>query len=332
MATDPVRVCIVGLGWTGMNHARGYATIPDLARIAAVVVRSDEGRERARQLGIARVYDDWRAALDDPAVDAMDFCTPNALHAEQSIAALEAGKHVLCETPACQTHEECRAIRWAIARHPRQVAMTGHIARHWPTFADAHRRVAAGELGEVFHVGAAYAHKADPGEYPSALTWSRDPAHRARLGVGHHALDLMRYFAGDVFEVSGDQTPRAGAAVLRFASGALGHVFASSAVVRPYILQVEIHGTEGTIVTFWEEQELRGVLHRSSRWEPERLLPTPLHGRGSPEWGYEMANFARSIRGEAEPVCPMLDGVAMVETGLAIQLAIDTGTRVRVVP
>jgi myo-inositol 2-dehydrogenase/D-chiro-inositol 1-dehydrogenase len=331
MAAEPVRVCIVGLGWTGMNHARGYATHPDLATITAVVVRSPEGRARARELGVTRIYDDWRVALADADLDAMDFCTPTFLHAEQSVAALDAGKHVMCETPACQTLDECRAIRWSIVEHPHHIAVTGHIARHWPTFAEAKRRVTAGDIGTVFHVSAAYAHKADPNEYASSLTWSRNLAQRARLGVGHHGLDLMRYFAGDVFEVGGDQTPLAGAAVLRFTNGALGHVFASGAVVRPYILQVEIHGSEGSIVTYWEEQELRGVLHRSSAWQPERLTPTPLHGRGSPEWGYEMANFARSIRGLESPVCPMLDGVAMVETGIAIQHAIDIGTRVRVI-
>ncbi len=328
--TERVRVCIVGLGWTGSNHMAGYGAIPDRAEVVGAVVRSEAGKAKARSLGIPHLYDDWRAALDDPAVDAIDFCTPSFLHAEQSVAALEAGKHVLCETPACQSLEEARRIRWAITEHPRQIAQTGHIARCWPTFVHAKRLVDDGTLGGIFYVTSNYAHQSDPGEYPSALTWARDISHRARLGVGHHSLDLVRWYAGDVFEVQGNQTPKAGLAILHFHNGALGKLFSSSAVVRPYILSLSVYGDKGTVVCWWEENELRGHLHTSTHWEPQPLDRTLMHGRGSPEWQYEMTNFVDSIRGVAQPRCPMKDGVAMVETGISIQLAIDTGARVRV--
>jgi myo-inositol 2-dehydrogenase/D-chiro-inositol 1-dehydrogenase len=328
---EPVRVCLVGLGWTGANHFAGYAAIPDKARVVAAVVRSEQGQARARELGIPRVYADWRTALADPDVEAVDFCTPSFLHAEQSVAALEAGKHVFCETPACQSGPECRRLRWALREHPSRVAVTGHVARHWPTFGHARRLVDEGAIGEVFFVSSDYAHKPDPDEYPSARTWARDLTRQARLGVGHHALDLLRWFAGDVFEVTGDQTERAGVAVLRFVSGALGRVFASSAVVRPYVLSLSVYGDRGTILCSWTEGELRGQLHRSAAWAPVELERTPMHGRGSPEWIYEMTNFADAVRGRAAPRCPMAEGVAMVETGLAIQQALDSGVRTRVV-
>jgi myo-inositol 2-dehydrogenase / D-chiro-inositol 1-dehydrogenase len=328
---DAVRVCLVGLGWTGSNHFAGYAAIPDRARVVAAVVRSEQGRARAGELGIPRIYADWRAALDDPDVDAVDFCTPGFLHAEQSVAALEAGKHVFCEAPACQSGEECRRLRWALQEHPRQVAVTGHVARHWPTFAHARRLVAEGAIGEVFYVESDYAHQPDPQEYPSATTWARDLTRRARLGVGHHALDLVRWFAGDVFEVTGDQTEKAGVAVLRFTGGALGRVFASGAVVRPYVLSLAVYGDRGTILCWWAANELRGHLHRSTAWEPVELDRTPPHGRGSPEWIYEMTDFVDAVRLGTAPRCPMLEGVAMIETGLAIQQALDTGVRTRVV-
>jgi predicted dehydrogenase len=328
--TDRVRVCLVGLGWTGSNHYAGYRAIADRAEVVAVVARSPEGKAKAQRWGVNTCYDDWRAALDAPDIDALDFCTPSFLHAEQAIAALEAGKHVLCETPACQSLEEARRIRWAIAEHPGQVAQTGHIARCWPTFVEAHRLVTEGALGKIFYVSSNYAHKTDPEEYPSARTWGRNLTYRARLGVGHHALDLVRWYAGDVYEVQGDQTPLAGLALLHFQNGALGKLFSSSAVVRPYILSLSVYGDQGTIVCWWEEDELRGHLHTSSRWEPSPLPRTPMHGRGSPEWQYEMANFVGSIQGTDTPRCPMTEGVRMVETGVSIQLAIDTGTRVRV--
>jgi myo-inositol 2-dehydrogenase/D-chiro-inositol 1-dehydrogenase len=328
---DKVRVCIVGLGWTGSNHLGGYAAIQDRAEVVAAVVRSDAGKAKALANGIPKLYADWREALDDPTIDAMDFCTPYFLHADQTIAALDAGKHVFCETPVCNSGEQCRRVRWALLEHPHQVAQAGHIARSWPTFVHAKKLVDEGAVGPVFYVSANYAHKSDPDEYPSAKTWGRNITHRGRLGVGHHALDLLRWYAGDIFEVTGDETEKAGVALLRFHNGALGKVFSSGAVVRPYVLSVSIYGDTGTILCYWSENELRGELHRSARWEPEELDRTPMHGRGSPEWIYEMTNFADSIRGVEKPRAPLLEGVAMVETGLAIQQAIDTGIRVRVV-
>ncbi len=328
---DRVRVCIVGLGWTGSNHFAGYSAIPDKVEVAAAAVRSEQGQAKARQFGIPTIYSDWREALESPDIDAMDFCTPGFLHAEQSIAALEAGKHVLSEAPACQTGPDCRRLRWAVQEHPGQVAMVGHVARSWPTFMHAKRLLDEGAIGEVFYVSSNYAHKPDPDEYPSARTWARDFTRSARLGVGYHSLDLIRWYAGDVFEVTGDQTDKAGIAVLHFKNGALGKVFSSGAVVRPYVLSLNIYGDKGTVLCWWAENELRGHFHRSANWEPMELERTPMHGRGSPEWIYEMTNFVDSIRGDDRPRCSMLDGVAMIETSLAIQQALDTGVRVRVV-
>lgn len=329
--TDPVRICIVGLGWTGSNHVAGYSAIPEKARVVAAVVRSEQGQAKARDWRIPKIYADWREALNDPDIDAIDFCTPGFLHADQSIAALEAGKHVFCEAPACQSGADCRRIQWALQQHPDLVAMTGHVARSWPTFMHAKRLVDEGALGEIFYISSNYAHQPDPNEYPSATTWARDITRHARIGIGYHALDLVRWYAGDVFEVTGDQTEKCGIAVLHFKNHALGKVFSSNAVVRPYTFNLSICGDRGTIVTWWEQNELRGYLHRSAAWEPMELDRTPMHGRGSPEWIYEMTNFVDSIRGVDKPRCSMRDGVAMIETGLAIQQALDTGVRVRVV-
>lgn len=328
---DKVRVCILGLGWIGSNHLAGYQAIPDKVDVVAAVVRSEAGQAKARAAGIQRIYTDWRAALDAPDLDAIDICTPYFLHAEQTLAALDADKHVLCETPVCRSGEECRQMRWALLQHPDKVALAGHVARSWPTFVQAKKLVDEGAVGEVFYVSANYAHKPDPDEYPSGKTWGRNITYHGRLGIGHHALDLLRWYAGDVFEVSGDQSDKAGVAVLRFKGGALGKVFSSGAVVRPYVLSLSVYGDQGTILCYWSENELHGQLHRSAKWEPTDLARTPMHGRGSTEWKYEMSNFVDSIRGLDRPRAPLIDGIAMIETGIAIQQAVDTGVRVRVV-
>jgi predicted dehydrogenase len=328
---DRVNVCLVGTGWTASNHFAGYSAIPEKARVAAVVAHSDASAAKASGVWkVKKVYRAFEDALKDDEIQAFDICTPHYHHAEMVLAALRSGRHVLVETPACISYEECRALRVALFEHPGLKAATGHICRSWPTYARARQIVEAGAVGEIFYLSSEYAHRPDPDEYPSRKTWGRSPRASVGLGISYHSLDLLRWMAGDVEEVSGEFTDRARIAVLRFRNGALGHVFQSGHVVQPYSLPLRVCGATGTLDCFWEEQTLKGRLHTSSDWRPEALPATPLHGRGSPEWVYEMTNFVESILRDGQPVCPLLEGVRTVEACLAVEEAMRLGVRVRV--
>lgn len=327
---EKVRVCIVGLGWTGSNHYAGYAAIPDKAQVIAVVARSEEAQAKARAWGVPKIYDAFEHALDDGDIDAFSICTPHYHHAEMIQAAAARGKHVLGETPACMTREECRALRIVLHQYPHLKLATGHICRSWPTFAEAKRLVGSGAVGQVFYLSSNYTHKSDPNEYRSSVTWGRSPRARLKLGISYHSVDLLRWIAGDVEEVSGDYSDHARIAILRFKSGALGHVYQSGSVVQPYSLPLYVYGLEGSIHCYWEAQQLKGYLHKSAEWQPDHLATTPLHGRGSPEWAYEMEDFVDSIRLDRQPVCPLVEGIATVETCLAVEEAMTHTTRVRV--
>ena len=327
---DPVRVCIVGLGWTGSNHYAGYAAIPDKAQVVAVVARSAEKGAKARDLGIPKVYASFDEALRDDEIDALSICTPHFHHAEMLLAAMEAGKHAIGETPACMTLEECRQLRIGLYEHPGLTMATGHVVRAWRTYSQAKRLVDQGALGEVFYLHSNYIHKPTADEFPSQSSWGRSPRARMHLGIAYHSVDLLRWLAGPVAEVSGDYTEYARIAVLRFANGALGHVFQSTSVVMPYSLPLYVYGTEASLHCYWEEQTLKGYLHRSAEWAPERLEAMPLHGRGSPEWRYELEAFVDAIREGGEPLCPLREGIATVEACLAVDEAMAHQTRVRV--
>jgi predicted dehydrogenase len=327
---EKVNVCIVGLGWTGSNHYAGYAAIPEKAQVLAVVARSADAQARAKELDVPKVYTSFDQALTDDEITAFSICTPHYHHAEMILAALQAGKHVVGETPACMTLDECRQLRGAIYQHPHLKAATGHICRSWPTFAHAQRLVSQGVVGQVFALSSNYTHKADPKEYAGAHVWSQDPRARLHLGISYHSVDLLRWIAGDIDEVAGEFTDHARVATLRFKNGALGHVFQSGSVVQPYSLPLYVYGLEGSIHCYWEENVLRGYLHKSAAWDPDPVDETPMHGRGSPEWVYEMENFVDSIREDKPLVCPLAEGVATVETCLAIDEAIHYRTQVRV--
>lgn len=327
---EKVKVCIVGLGWTGSNHYAGYAAIPEKAQVVAVVARSEAAQVKAKSWGIPKIYTDFAAALQDEQIDAFSICTPHYDHAPMLLAAMQAGKHAIGETPACTNREECRQLRIALFEHPYVKVATGHICRSWPTFANAKQIVGQGAIGDVFYLSSNYTHKADPNEYPSSRTWGRSPRARFHLGISYHSVDLLRWVAGNVEEVSGDYTNHARIAVLRFKNGALGHVYQSGSVVQPYSLPLYIYGLDGSIHCYWEEQVLKGYQHNSAEWNPTHLATTPLHGRGSPEWKYEMEDFVDSIREDRQPICPLLEGIATVETCIAVDEAMRHGTRVRV--
>jgi len=327
---EKIKVCLVGCGWTGTNHFNGYRAIPQKAEVIAVVARSDESKAKVEGWGVPKIYRSFDEALKDDEIDAFDICTPHYLHAEMLISALQAGKHAIGETPACITQAECEQVRIELWKHPDLKAATGHICRSWPTYAQAKRITSEGKIGDVFYLTSNYAHKPDPDEYPSAQTWGRTPYARTRLGISYHSVDLLRWIAGDVDEVYGDYTPHARIAILNFKNGAMGKVFSSGAVVRPYIMSLSVYGHEGTIICWWEEDILHGHLHKSAKWAPESLETTPTHGRGSPEWKYEMENFVTSILENKQPVCPLSEGIKTVETCLAIDEAMTYGTKVRV--
>jgi predicted dehydrogenase len=326
-----INVCIVGTGWTAYNHRAGYLAIPKKAAVAAVVAHSDASAGKAREWGVTRVYRALEEALRDPGIDLIDLCTPHYHHAEMTVAALEAGKHVIVETPACTSVEECRQVRRALFEHPDQTAATGHICRSWRTFAQARQLAQAGRIGDLIHLSSAYIHHVDPQEYPMMVTWGRSPRAALHLGIIYHCVDLLRWIAGDAAEASGEFTDHARIAVLRFGNGALGHVFQTGASTQPYSLPLSISGTGGAIDCWWEEEVLRGRLHTGTAWKPEPLESMPLHGRGSPEWRYEMEDLVDSIREKREPVCPMIEGIKTVETCLAVEDAMRHGGRVRVV-
>ncbi|MFE6666137.1 Gfo/Idh/MocA family protein [Streptomyces sp. NPDC057697] len=201
-------VGMVGYAFMGAAHSQGWRTagrvfdLPMRPALAAVC-----GRDRAAvdgaaaRLGWAAAETDWRALIARDDVQLVDICTPGDSHAEIAIAALEAGKHVLCEKPLANTVAEAEAMTEAAARAAErgQVAMVGFNYRRVPAIAHARQLIAEGRLGPLRHVRAAYLQDwlVDP---ESPLTWrlERERAGSGALGdLGAHIVDLAQYLAGE---------------------------------------------------------------------------------------------------------------------------------------
>ncbi|WP_330286646.1 Gfo/Idh/MocA family protein [Streptomyces sp. NBC_00576] len=201
-------VGMVGYAFMGAAHSQGWRTVGhvfDLPRrpaLAAICGR-DAGavRAAANRYGWAAAETDWRALIERDDVDLVDICTPGDSHAEIALAALAAGKHVLCEKPLANTVEEAVAMTAAAeeAEQRGQLAMVGFNYRRLPATALARSMVAEGRLGSLRHVRVTYLQDwlVDP-EFP--LTWRlrKETAGSGALGdLGAHIVDLAQYLVGE---------------------------------------------------------------------------------------------------------------------------------------
>lgn len=204
----PLRVGMVGYAFMGAAHSQGWRTagrvfdLP-LNPVQAAICGRDATAVRAAadRHGWASTETDWRALVERDDIDLVDICTPGDSHAEIALAALAAGKHVLCEKPLANTVEEATSmVRAAEEAHRRgQVAMVGFNYRRVPATALARRMVAEGRLGALRHVRVTYLQDwlVDP-QFP--LTWRlrKEQAGSGSLGdLGAHIIDLAQYLVGE---------------------------------------------------------------------------------------------------------------------------------------
>jgi predicted dehydrogenase len=197
---------IVGFGFIGKVHAYGYQNIPLFydpapARVRLVGVctsRPETAAKAAEQgsfeFGTTRFED----LLEREDIQLINICTPNHLHREQVIAALEAGKHVYCDKPLTVTAQDAREIAAAVAAHPGQVHGMAFHMRFIPAMLRARQLVAEGFLGQVYHFRACYLHAGytDP-DRPLSWRLTGEAGGGALSDLGSHIVDVMGYLLGD---------------------------------------------------------------------------------------------------------------------------------------
>lgn len=263
----PIRVGLIGCGGITRAHARGYQQLTDQLQVVATC---DQNRalaeERAAQLGAERVYTDFEQMLREAPIDAVDICLPHDLHAPVSIAASQAGKHVLVEKPIATTLEDAdRMIR--AARDADRVLMVALNQRYDPAHQRIHQMIAAGQLGELLCIRIDHHQNL---KLPEGH-WIRS---REKLGggvligSGIHRVDLFRWFGGEVERVSCFSVYRpermegevVATVSARFRSGAVGEITTLWAVRQaPWYEGVWVYGTEGSLYRlnglFWDSPD-----------------------------------------------------------------------------
>lgn len=206
-----VRIGMIGYKFMGKAHSNAYRQLPFFFEHSAVpVLQAIAGRNReevqdaARKMGWSSYETDWRKLINRDDIDVVDIATPNHTHAEMAIAALEAGKHVICEKPLAMTLEEAKRMK-AAADRSGKANMLMHNYRFAPAVQFAKQLIQEGKLGKIRHIRAVYLNQSmmDPNR-PFRWRLSKQIAGYGALGdIGSHIIDLARFLVGEFKEVSG---------------------------------------------------------------------------------------------------------------------------------
>ena len=272
-----IGVGMLGYAFMGKAHSNAYKTIPymmyppvAIPELVAICGRDEKlVAEAQRRYGYQRHYTDWRKLIEDEEVQLFDNGGPNDAHAEPSIAAARAGKHVFCEKPLARDAEEAKtmldAVRKAGVKH--QAAFN---YRFVPAVREAYDLVKSGKLGRIYHYRAVYLQEWIMPQYQTPLIWrlQKDQAGSGALGdLGAHIIDLGRFLIGEIKSVGAltrtfiEERPRldgkgmgkvdvddAFVSVVEFENGAIGTLEATRyAGGRKNHNRFEINGEKGTI-------------------------------------------------------------------------------------
>jgi len=180
-----------------LNVARFFAVDPQPVMHTVAARNAEELATFAATWGWQHATTDWRAAVISPEIDLVDIVTPNNVHAEQAIAALEAGKHVACEKPLAHTLADAEAMA-AAAQDAQGRTFVWYNYRRAPAVALAHQLVAAGRLGRIYHVRAAYLQGWGGPDAPLLWRFQGDIAGSGAHGdLGAHSIDAVRFVTGE---------------------------------------------------------------------------------------------------------------------------------------
>lgn len=322
-----LRAGVIGTGFIGPVHIEGLQR--NGIRVTAIC-GGDRAKTVAQKWNIPHVFTGYNhtALVNSPEVDVVHITSPNKDHFPQSIAALEAGKHVVCEKPLAMTAKETAAIVKLAAKRPKQIFAVNYNVRFYPAVLQLRADIAAGRLGEIIHVNGSYFQDwlLKPTDYNWRLLPSEGGDLRAVADIGTHWMDTTSFILGQKIEslyahlatfhktrkrplgevqtfksVNKDQkwvnykvqTEDYASILLRWANGIHGNLGVSQvAAGRKNSIRIEIYGTERS--AWWDSEEPNSIQYGS------RDTANSVSHRACPGFAEDVSPYSDYPPGHAE--------------------------------
>ncbi len=190
---DLIKIAVIGAGSISGEHLKAYSRNPGVEIYAICDLNEDRAKAAALKFGAQKTYTDYKKLLVDTEIDAVSICTWNNTHAEISIAAVQAGKHVLVEKPLCRTVEEALQVQKAV-RSSGKLLQVGFVRRHDPNVHVLRKFINNEEFGEIYFAKASTIRRlGNPGGWFSDISRSGGGP---LIDIGVHVIDLCWYMMG----------------------------------------------------------------------------------------------------------------------------------------
>lgn len=327
---DKIGIGVIACGGIAQEaHLPNYASHPKAQLVAVADIDEARAREVAERFGVPHVYTDYRDLLARDDIQAVSVCTPNYLHAPQTIAAAEAGKHILCEKPMATNLADANAMIAAAEQAGVQL-MVGFSHRFHHFVRKAREIIADDTIGRPLTTRVRFAHSGPYTSWVAKSPWffdTRLAGGGAVLDMGIHALDVARFLLNteirtiqaNLATLSHDIQAEDTAVInLEFLNGSLGYI-ETGWHSQPGPLGIEVYGSRGTLVV--DYQTPIRLWTKDEGWQ--ELTDFPTGG-----WPAEVHAFVDALV-EGRDVHPDgYDGLASVRAALGAYDSHRLGMRV----
>jgi len=333
MADKELGAAVVGLG-VGRNHLAGYQKAEGVRPVAVADVDEAALAKAQKEFALPFASTDYREAIARPDVDLVSICTPDRLHAEQAIYAMEHGKHVMVEKPIAITLEQLGRLIETVERTG-MTFVSCHNYRFIPQFEALHDMVVRGDIGQPFLVDSCYFQDLFGMRAFGPNYWRFKDPQDLFLGGAVHNVDLVRWLVGEVAEVHSyanstlDFWPveNNNTANIRFESGCIGHVFLQLGSYRKTKgdMRLRAFGPAGSVEAAGQTPQVVRDLGDGPGDKPETVAVTPANSHHR-----QVAHFIDCVRTGQQPLVGVRDGARTMAVCIAVVQSARSGKPVEV--
>ena len=338
MSNKKLRIAVIGCGIITWRHLDGMSRIDDCEVYALCETVQDGRAEKLKDKYCTpetKIVTDYKELIGDPNVDAVIITTPDHTHCQITCDFLRDGKPVLLEKPMALKKDECDEML-RVSKETGVMLMVGQVARYSPAFGMMKEMVDAGEIGELTFIESEYAH--DYMNRRGEGDWRVHPDREGIIGGGCHAIDLLRWIAGNPIDVRAYSNHKylttwpvndTTIAIYNFPNNVIGKVFCGIGVKRSYTMRTCIYGTKGTLIFSNYGREI--TLYKASPegfgyTVPHRIPTIPI----SHNMFAEIKDFIDAVvQGKNPPISP-LEGASTVAVACATVEAAAKGKAVKI--